>query len=260
MHIMKTAIIGCGNIGSQVAAFIDQEHQKTFSLDYLIDTDEASLLALQKKLKNNSPQKASLEEAIEKAALIIECAHPRAAQAVLACGNLDKPGKKIIFLSSGGLIDETPKIDKLKYAKIYYPSGAISGLDAIRSVKGRITSLTITTTKSPKGLAGAPFIVKNNIVLSEDKRQEIFSGNLAEAVEGFPKNINVAATLFLASRFREIEIKIVSDPSFKLNTHEIEVNGEFGQIKTITQNKPSANPKTSQLVIYSVFEVINSLV
>ncbi|MBL7058633.1 DUF108 domain-containing protein [Patescibacteria group bacterium] len=257
--MIKTAIIGCGNIGSQISKFIDQEHKDTLCLDYLVDVDENNIFNIKNKLVNNKPESVNLDEAIEMSDLIIECAHPVAAQYILNYKNIDS-GKKFIIASTGGAINFTTKIDNLKKSKIFFPSGAISGLDAIGAVRNDIEFLSITTTKSPKGLDGAPYILKNNIQIDQNSIQEIFSGGLEEAIKGFPKNINVAATLFLATRFCDIKIKIISDPEHKDNVHEIFAKGVFGEIKTITKNKPSINPKTSQLAIYSIFDLINNLV
>ena len=92
-----------------------------------------------------------------------------------------------------------------------------------------------------------------------DSAKIIFEGNLSDAVNGFPQNINVAATLFLASRFEDIKVKIIADPNTKYNTHEIKATGDFGIIKSVTQNLPSKNPKTSYLALLSAIQAIKSL-
>jgi len=257
--MIKTAMIGCGNIGSQTAQFIDKNHNNILRLEYLVDIDENNLANLKNNLKNNLPKKTDLKKAIENAELIIECAHPDVVKEIVNLENFDS-GKKFIFISTGGLIDYAEKINNLKKSKVFFPSGAISGLDAIRAVGKDLEFLSLTTTKKPKGLSGAPFITQNNIQISENARQEIFSGNLNDAINGFPKNINVGATLFLATNFKNINIKIISDPNCQENVHEIIARGKFGEIRTTTKNKPSINPKTSQLAIYSLFNLIDNIV
>jgi len=258
--MIKIAIIGCGNIGLQIGEFIDKEYNNLVSLDYLVDVNEDNFLSLKNKLENNSPKMVDLAQAIDSADLIIECAHPGAVKDILNFKNFDLAAKKFIIASTGGLINYTKKLDNLKSAKVFFPSGAISGLDAIRAVRGDIEFLSLTTTKNPKGLAGVPFIISNNIKIDKNLKQEIFNGNLDEAIYGFPKNINVAATLFLVTRFKNINIKIISDPEYKENIHEIVARGAFGEIKTITKNKPSSNPKTSQLAIYSILDLIKEVI
>ncbi len=73
------------------------------------------------------------------------------------------------------------------------------------------------------------------------------------------KNINVAATLFIASKFDKIRVKVVADPNTSFNTHKIEAAGDFGKIMTITSNLPSKNPKTSYIAVLSAINVIKSL-
>jgi len=163
-------------------------------------------------------------------------------------------------MSTGGLINNLDLLSKIKNCEILLPSGAIAGLDALKSVSGKITSLSLTTTKPVRGLEGAPYIISNKINLSELKGKKlIFEGNLKEAVAGFPQNINVAATLFLASKFENIQVKIVADPNTKFNTHEIEAKGDFGIISIKTQNLPSKNPKTSYLALLSAIQAIKNL-
>ena len=87
----------------------------------------------------------------------------------------------------------------------------------------------------------------------------IFEGSLKNAVEGFPQNINVAATLFLASKFNNIKVKIVVDSDAIFNTHEIEAAGDFGIITSTAINLPSKNPKTSYLALLSAIQTIKNI-
>ena len=72
-------------------------------------------------------------------------------------------------------------------------------------------------------------------------------------------NINVAATLSLACG-REVDVKIIADPTVDRNMHEVHVIGEFGEFKTLTENmRCSMNPKTSVLAAYSAVKLLKSL-
>ena len=255
---MKVGIIGCGFIGTEVAEFIDKE--ESFDLIGLNDIDKKKAHELIKKLKNNKPKFMDLDDLIEKSDLIIESATKTAVESVLKNKNLDEKNKKLLIMSTGGLINNLDSLNKIKNCEILLPSGAIAGLDAIKSVSGKIYSLSLTTTKPAKGLEGALYIVNNKINLSELREKKvIFEGSLKEAVLGFPQNINVAATLFLASKFEDIKVKIVADPDTKYNTHEIEAQGDFGIIKTAAQNLPSKNPRTSYLAVLSAIQAIKNL-
>ena len=255
---MKAGIIGCGFIGTEIAKFID--NGKNFYLVGLNDVDKNKAEGLIKKLKKNSPKFLEINELIMKSDLIIESAARNVVGEILKNRNLDKKNKKLLIMSTGGLINNLELLGKKKYCEILLPSGAIAGLDAIKSVSGKIKSLNLTTTKPIIGLQGAPYIISNKINLSKLKNKKIiFEGSLKEAIAGFPQNINVAATLFLASKFENIKVRIIADPNTKFNTHEIQVQGDFGIIKTTAQNLPSKNPKTSYLALLSAIQAIKNL-
>src|SRR3989344_8529885 len=203
---MKAGIIGCGFIGTEVAEFIDKNAD--FNLIGVNDIDKNKADELIKKLKKNKPIFMDLNDLIKNSDLIIESAAKNVIEPILKNENLDKKDKKLLMMSTGGLINNLDLLSKIKNCEILLPSGAIAGLDAIKSVSGMIKSLTLTTTKPVRGLEGAPYIVNNKIDLSKLKGKKlIFEGNLKEAVAGFPQNINVAATLFLASKFENIQAK-----------------------------------------------------
>ena len=254
---MKVGIIGCGFIGSELAQFIDRN--KYFKLIGLNDYDKNKYFALIKKLKNK-PKLMALNGIIKKCDLIVESATKNIVESILKNKNLGKKGKKLLVMSTGGLIGSLSLLNKIKNCEVLLPSGAIAGLDALKAVSGKINSLVLTTTKPIKGLEGAPYILKNKVKLKNIKNKKvIFEGNLKDAIKGFPQNINVAATLFLATRFKRIKIKIVADPKTKFNTHEIEASGSFGKIYAATKNVPSKNPRTSYLAVLSAINVIVSL-
>ena len=255
---MKVGIIGCGFIGNEISEFIDKN--KYFKLTGLNDIDKYKANDLARKSRHNKPKFMDLADLIKKCDLVIEAADKNVIKKILENKNLDKKNKKLLVMSTGGLINNLDSLNKIKNCEILLPSGAIAGLDAIKSASGKIKSLTLTTTKPAKGLEGAPYVANNNIDLSKlNGKKIIFEGNLKEAVAGFPQNINVAATLFLASRFKNIKVKIVADPNAKYNTHEIEATGDFGIIKTATNNIPGKNPKTSYLAVLSAIQTIKNI-
>ena len=157
-------------------------------------------------------------------------------------------------MSVGGLLNQ-----KITH-NIFFPSGAIAGLDAIKAISmGAIESITLTTTKPSDALKNAPFVQKNKINLSTKKT--IFSGRVDEAIRGFPTNINVAAALAISSGVpNKITVNIVVDPSINTNTHEIVIKSDSGILTIRAENIPSEkNPRTSQLAVYSALSTINSL-
>lgn len=243
---MKVSIIGCGNIGLEIAKYLDDS--KFFDLVALNDLDKNKVDWLINSIKRK-PQVLSFTDSILEADLIIEAAGIEAAKRLLRQNLL---GKKIMILSTGVFVDE----EILKSVEIYVPSGAISGLDSLKSVKGLINYLEIITTKPPSGLKGAPFFDDKKI--NFNIKQIVFEGSLKDALSGFPKNINVASTIKLATNF-EPKIKIISDPNVINNSHRIIAKGDFGKFDFYTENKPSKNPKTSYLAILSAIQCLRNI-
>jgi aspartate dehydrogenase len=169
-----------------------------------------------------------------------------------------------MIMSVGALLDESI-YDVLSEAckdfkkTIYLPSGAIAGLDGIKSVKDELKSLSITTTKHPRSLKGAKFFESSDVDLdSINKQTVIFEGTAKQAVLLFPANINVAALLSLSGIGSEkTHVTIIADPSTNKNTHHIEANGTFGKMTFTIENFPDpTNPKTSRLATLSAIETL----
>ncbi len=259
---MKIGIVGCGVIGRELAQAIDREIEEA-QLVALTDINEEKAKELAGSLKEK-PEILPLDELIERSDLIIEAASKDVVPS-LARKVIDR-GKDIMIMSVGGLLGNEDILDlaKEKDCKIYLPSGALAGLDGVKSASiGRIDSVTLTTRKPPEGLKGAPYIKRNKIDLDAiTKEKVIFEGSATEAVEGFPQNINVSATLSLAGIGAEkTKVRIIADPNLKRNIHEIEVKGEFGRLISRTENLPSPkNPKTSYLACLSAIATLKGIV
>lgn len=172
--------------------------------------------------------------------------------------------KDLMIMSVGALLDESI-YDILSDAcrdfkkTIYLPSGAIAGLDGIKSVTDELESLSITTTKHPRSLKGAKFFETYEIDLDEiDSATTVFEGTAKEAVSLFPANINVAALLSLIGLGSEkTGVKIIADPNTDKNTHHIEATGKFGKMTFTIENIPDPNnPKTSRLAILSAIQTL----
>ena len=177
-------------------------------------------------------------------------------------------GKDLMVMSVGAFMDEKLLDDLVSAARkndcrIFVPSGAIAGIDGLRSARtALISKVEISTTKNPKGLEGAPFIIENNIdVNSFHEKTLIFDGNAKEAVRAFPANVNVAASLSLAGIGSEMtRVKVFVDPEASRNIHEITVEGDFGKFTCRIENIPSPdNPKTSLLAALSAIATLKKI-
>jgi aspartate dehydrogenase len=176
-------------------------------------------------------------------------------------------GADVMVLSAGALVDpvfarELRAVARKHGRRILVPSGAVAGIDGIRAgALGGLKSLELRTTKPPRGLAGAPHVVAQNIDLDAlTVPTTIFEGTVAEAVEGFPSNVNVAAVISLAGAGIPVRVSVIADPTSATNTHEIVATGDFGTFTVRLDNLPSpANPKTSALAPLSALAMLRRL-
>ncbi|MBU0952614.1 MAG: aspartate dehydrogenase [Elusimicrobia bacterium] len=248
---MKISLIGCGTIGKEIALAFEK---KTINgtLTALYDFIPKKSDELKSILKNNSPIIAkNIQEAVNVSDFIIECASQNAVDQI---SKLAFVQKKDIFILSVGALIAFPNILKSAQkhnCKVYFPSGAIAGLDAIRGAKlSKITSAVLVTRKPPEALG-----------LKLKTEKIIFNGTAKEAIKKYPANINVAAALSLAGIGAEkTKVRIIADPKVKRNTHEIEVLSASGRIFTRTENLPSpGNPKTSYLASLAAISYLQEI-
>jgi len=257
----KIGIIGCGTIGTGIAEFIQKALRHKARIIALCDIDSKKAGDLSGKIKPR-PVIIDIENLIKKSDLIIEAAGVDvsariARKAILHC-------KDVLIMSTGGLLKNNSlfKQAKSKGCNVYIPSGAICGIDGLRAAGiGKIRKVTLTTRKPSRGLKGAPYFKGLNID-SIKKETIVYNGNAEEAVKYFPKNINVAATLSLSGIGpRRTKVRIITSSRYTRNTHEVEVEGEFGRLFTRTENVPSRkNPKTSQLAIFSALATLREII
>jgi aspartate dehydrogenase len=262
MKKIKVGIIGCGTIGGEIAMACRNRMRDAIDLIGICDADKEKAALLKKALKDKAPV-LKLDDIIKKADLVVEAASAKVSAAVLKKAIIGKTD--IMIMSIGGLLGNENLLEKAARAgiKVYLPSGAICGIDGLKSASiGRIDSVTLTTRKPPKGLMGAPYLKENNIDVWKLKEETvIFSGNALDAVKGFPQNVNVCAILSLAGLgARKTRVKLITSSGYTKNIHEIEVKGEFGNFTTRTENVPSkTNPKTSQLAVFSAIATLEGV-
>jgi aspartate dehydrogenase len=266
----EIAIIGCGAIGSELAQNIDNKIIPNCSLSIIFDIDQKKLKSIYEKLQNKPLVFNNFIEFIEsphfkKIDLVVESASITAASNYVL--DILRKGKDLMVMSIGVFSDydfykEVIQFLKVKSNNVFLPSGAIGGIDIIRSIKNHIESITLITTKNNKSLKGAPFFLNNKINIDEiNKKQIIFDGNADDAIKQFPSNVNVSALISLAGiGFKRTTVKVIVDPNEYNNVHEINVKWKFGEFTIKVINKPSVeNPKTSYLAILSATECLRSI-
>jgi aspartate dehydrogenase len=167
-----------------------------------------------------------------------------------------KSGASLVVLSSGALLDDAFRSRIVALAskvkkKIYVPSGALGGFDVARAAGfGGNLQASLRTRKPPRALAMDAGQMTGP--------QQVFSGNAAEGIERFPKNVNVAATASLATGGPgALSLVLMADPSLGSNIHRLELQGDFGEATVEIKARPMPdNPKSSALAALSVLALL----
>jgi aspartate dehydrogenase len=259
--MLKIGLLGVGAIGSTIARAID-EKQIPAELISICDQDRDRAAALSRDLPSHPPVR-TLAEMLESCDVAVEAAS-QAALAEFVPAALTH-SRDFLVMSVGGLLghDEWFEEAQRRGVRIYVPSGAIAGLDAIKSASiGRIDSASLTSRKPARALQGTKYIVDRGIALDAMTEETvIFEGSAEEAARAFPATSNVAASLRLAvPRSAPVRVEIVAVPGGTQNVHEIRVAGEFGCLSVKVENVPAkTNPKTSQLAAFSAIATLRNL-
>ncbi|MBU2568404.1 MAG: aspartate dehydrogenase [Elusimicrobia bacterium] len=253
----KISLVGCGTIGREIANAIYRKIIPA-KLVAIYDINPESCRRLKKKLNDISngvklPAVCrTLRDAIRPSDIVVECAGQKAVREIAAVAF---PMKKDLFVMSVGALirwNDIIKRAKKNGCRVYFPSGAIAGLDAVAAASlGKVDSVRLITRKPPKSLG-----------LDISREKTVFRGRARDAVRNFPANINVAAALSIAGIGQEkTQVEIIADPKVQTNTHRVEITGDFGRITTCTENIPSpTNPKTSYLAILSAIAELRKIV
>jgi aspartate dehydrogenase len=248
---MTVGIVGCGAIGSEVAKAAGT--MEGIDAVWLFDLDPDAVAHL-KHLPRAKVAK-SAKALVEASDLVIEAANKGVVQT--AVRDALALGKKTMLMTIGALADDALREELVGLAKktggkMYLPSGAVMGVDGVKAAaEADLKSVTLVTTKPPAGLDK-----------KTDRWTLLFSGPAREAVQKFPKNVNVAATLSLAGLgFDQTHVQVAIDPLATRNSHKVIVEGTFGRARIEVENLPSpSNPATSYLASLSAIALLRRIV
>ena len=261
--MIRVGIVGCGTIGTAVARTLERRYGRVATIVGLTDTEPAHARRLQHQLRR-SPPLLPLSTLIRRSHLVIETASAAIAARVATLSLAAH--RDVVIMSTGGLLTDQAwcRAARRSRGHLYVPSGALGGVDAIKAMAvGTIRSLRLTTRKPPRALAQAPGFTPTSGPRRRAPRV-IFEGSPQEAIRLFPQNINVAATMTLASRVLQARrvpttVRIVADPTVRHNVHELEVESDAGRMVCRMESRPSVNPKTSEMAIRSAIATVAQL-
>ncbi len=259
---VTVGICGLGAIGMKVARALDEGAIEGMRVTAVSARD---LEAARGRLAGFSapPQAVPAERLPELAEVIVECA-PAAVFDSIARATIEA-GRVLMPLSVGALLDRMELVDRAREtgARIIVPTGAIIGLDAVRAMaEGEVRSVTLETRKPPRGLAGAPHLVANNIeVEGLAEPTLVFRGTAREAARGFPANVNVAAALSLAGIGPDrTTVEVWADPGLDRNVQSVRIVSDSAEAEMTIRNIPSAeNPRTGRITALSVLACLRRM-
>ena len=250
-------IVGCGAIGQALLRAADTG-KLPVSVAGVSSRTEGRAREFLATLENPPPY-LNREQLIAESDLVVETAGghvvPELARDTFAAG------KDLMVISIGALLDHPEIIQQSRDSgcRLLAPSGAIAGLDGIKSAcAGRVDRVSMVSRKPPQALEGAPYLLEHGISLAGlEQELEVFSGSAREACKGFPANLNVSAAVSLAGIGPDrTQVRIVAVPGLERNCHDIEVEGEFGLLTVHIENIPSENPRTGKLTALSIIRSV----
>lgn len=262
MTELKVAIGSIGTIGLKVAKKLDEGIEG-------ITLTAVSARDIERAKQNISsfktpPLIVPPQELATNADLVVECAPAEIFRQIAEPAVYT--GKKLMPLSVGALLSNWDLVERAPQvgAKILVPSGALLGLDAVRAAsEGKFNSVTMVTRKPPAGLAGAPYLISNQIDIENlTEPKLVFEGTAREGAIGFPANVNVAAALSLAGPGPDnTSLQIWADPTIDRNTHSIKVNADSASFEMNMFSIPThEKPATGRIVALSVIASLRAQV
>lgn len=255
----RIALIGFGAIGQSVARFIRQNRSENLRLVSVL-TREPQRLPARVVEESGSVFTDSWEDLASQCPnVLVEAAGVEAVRSfaaeALSC-RMD-----LVVSSVGALVDDQLLLRLKRTAsehgqRLFVPSGAIGGLDALSaaSLVG-LNTVSHTIRKPPRALLDPEQVAR---VESHGFPLLLFEGPARESVVQFPENTNVTAAVSLAGLgFDDTIVRVIADPDISRNTHEIVAQGMFGRLAVNVENEPSpSNPKTSQLAAASIARLL----
>lgn len=206
----KLGFLGCGKIGKAMVRHIQArgEHSIAFVQDPLFENDCDLACTVVSKL----------DETLCRADLVVECATADVLKQGI--GHYLLHGDLMVFsltaFSDEAFAQRALDLCKVNNRQIYFPHGAILGLDGIFDAREILTGVTIETIKNPKSLGR-----------EDTQRTTVYEGPTREVCERYPRNVNVHAAIALAGLgFDQTQSKIISDPAVDTNSHYIGIEGQ----------------------------------
>lgn len=250
---LRVAVLGYGAIGSTVVSALVNGRVDNAQLSGVITRRPEAVPAGIASL--------SLDEAIQSSDLVVECASVEAARTEGL--RVIEAGVDLLLSSVGALIEEPVRRRLLGGGpgRCLVTSGAMGGLDVLGAASrdGGLANLSLHTSKAPVALV-QPWMspAQREELLHATTPVTLFSGNVVEAIRLFPRSLNVAVALALATgMWEELVVTVVADPEAGLTTHQVTAAGAAGDYEFSLRHRPHPqNPATSGVVPAALLQEI----
>lgn len=207
----KIGFLGCGKIGKSMVEHIKKKgsHQITFIQDPFFKCEGE----LKEIIITHG-----IDTFYEETDLVVEAATADVLKEniELVLKNSNLLVLSVTAFSDDGFVNKVKDLCSKYKRHIYFPHGAILGMDGLFDARSIVNSVTIETVKSPKSLGR-----------DDTERTVVYEGTTREACQLYPRNVNVHATIALSGiGFDKTYSRIISDPAVTTNTHNISIEGE----------------------------------
>lgn len=264
---IRVAVVGVGAMGSYLVQAIQSGTAGAARVVAVADVPEAQARLEEMASRHDCAWSADVVRLLDhKPHIVLEAATPEAVRQYAV--PLLEGGADVLVMSAAALADpayvsELEAVVRRTGRRVYVPSGAIGGVDLLRAaaLEG-IHEARLTTSKPLAGLRGAPWFSEHPVDWDGITSPTVlFRGSVADAVRGFPQNVNVAAILNLAAfGASSISVEVIADPTSNRNVQEVYASGTFGEMTLRVANVPSPNnPKTSRLACLSPLALLQRL-
>ncbi|WP_249157496.1 aspartate dehydrogenase [Bradyrhizobium sp. KB893862 SZCCT0404] len=255
---LKYALIGFGAIGRRVVETLNGRPGRPAILEGILVRD------LKRVASTELPAKVMVNIVDLLVArhpdIIVECAGQ---EAVSKYGpRILRAGIDLMVVSAGALTRRSTFEELMTAAsdgggRIVVPSGAIGGLDWLAAAK--LAGLTDVVYRARKPARIWACSRAENAHLSDLREERMFyRGTVREAAAAYPKNVNVAAAVALATLgFDRTRVELIATPEEGDNCHEVEAVGDAGSMRIKIRGKPDpSNPNTSVITGHSVAQCL----
>lgn len=254
MKKKSLAIIGCGRLAQIVVEALRRDMLEEFELVAVYSRTKSKAQAIADQIPCQVC--TDVEELLEtKPEFIVETASP-AALREFALDAL-QGGSSIITLSIGAFADsvfydEVRQTAKRGGSRVYIASGAIGGLDVLRTatLMGNATA-RFDTEKGPNSLKDTEVYEE----ILQTQKKTVFEGNAIDAIGLFPTKVNVSVAASIASvKPENMKVSITSTPDFVGDDHRIEIKND--QVHAVIDVYSS----TAQIAGWSIVSTLQNIV